>query len=118
MGQSLFFDTTAQLYESELGNLAIRFANDMVFEYVGMDSGKGFILDVTALLAQGKRPEEWRLIPYRKLFSDNQKWRLISSMGYLDGDKSRPALVLEVNPEVLGNHARQYLKTALPQSLQ
>lgn len=118
MGQRFLFDTTAQLYESELGSLAIRFADDLVFEYVGGKSGQSFVRDAISLLEQEQQPEEWRLIPCRKLFNGEQKWRLVSSMGFLDGDRSRPALVLEVRPEALGGQARQYLKTDLPQTLQ
>jgi len=118
MGQKKHFSTTAQLYENESGDLAIRFANNLVFEYVGLKPGKGFVLEAMELLSQGTRPTEWRMIPYRKLHRDGQKWRLISSAGFLDGDEARPALILEVNPEVLGSHAKQYLRTDLFKTLQ
>lgn len=118
MGQSIHFNTTAQLYENEFGTLAIRFVNNMAFEYVGTSSGKGFVSEAMKMLGQGHRPPEWKMIPCRKLFNHDQKWKLISSMGYLDGDEQKPALVLEVHPEDLGDQARQYLKGDLPKTLQ
>ncbi len=118
MGQQVHFNASAQLFENESGDLAIRFANNSVFEYSSSRPGKGFVSDAMDMLSQGKRRTDWRMIPYRKLFHDDQNWHLISSMGFLDGDESKPALLLEVNPEQLGRRARQYLKTDLPKTLQ
>ena len=118
MGQKLQFNTSAQLFENKSGDLAIRFANNLVFEYVGSEPAKSFILDAMELMNQGKRPADWRMIPYRKLFHDDQNWRLISSLGFLDGDETRPALLLEVNPAALGSQAKQYLKADMPKTLQ
>ncbi len=58
------------------------------------------------------------MIPYRKLFHDDQGWRLISSMGFLDGDEAKPALLLEVDPEVMGSQAKQYLQADMPETFQ
>jgi len=118
VGQQIYFNTSAQLYENESGDLAIRFADNSVFKSVGLKIGKSFILEVMEVMRQGKRPEGWCMIPYRKLFRDEQKWRLISSMGFLEGDETKPALLLEVNPEVLGSQAKQYLKEDMPKIFQ
>lgn len=118
MGEQVHFNTSAQLYENESGALAIRLANNSVFEYVGLSHGKSFVVDAMALMSQDNQPADWRMIPYRKLFHDEQNWRLVSSMGFLDGDEAKPALLLEVNPEVLGRQAKQYLKADMPKTLQ
>lgn len=118
MAQQVHFNASAQLFESETGDLAIRFANNSVFEYLSSRLGKGFVSDAMKMLSHGKCRADWRKIPYRKLFHDDQNWHLISSMGFLDGDETKPALLLEVKPEQLGNRARQYLKIDLPKTLQ
>lgn len=118
MLQKVHFNTSAQLFENKLGALAIRFANNSVYEYSTSSLGKGFVSDATNMLSKGKLRTDWRMIPYRKLFHDDQNWHLISSMGFLDGDEARPALLLEVKPEQLGSHARKYLKSDLPKTLQ
>ena len=58
------------------------------------------------------------MIPYRKLLHDDQGWRLISSMGFLDGDEAKPALLLEVDPAVMGSQAKQYLQADMPETFQ
>ena len=118
MGSKFQFNISAQLWENNHGDLAIRFANNLVFEAVGIKPGKGFALEATQLLEKGDRPQEWRLIPFRKLLHDGQNWHVVSSMGYLDGDESKPALVLEVKVDELGHHAKQYLKNDMPKTLQ
>lgn len=118
MVKQVHFDASAQLFENKSGDLAIRFANNSVFEYSSSNLGEGFVSDAMNMLNQGKRRSDWRMIPYRKLFHDDQNWHLISSMGFLDGDETRPALLLEVNPDQLGVLARKYLKTDLPKTLQ
>lgn len=118
MLKQVHFNASAQLFENELGDLAIRFSNNSVFEYSSTGLGKGFVSDAIDMLSQGKRRTDWRMIPYRKIFHDDRNWHLISSMGFLDGDEARPALLLEVKPEELGSHARKYLKTDLPKTLQ
>jgi len=118
MGEQVHFNTSAQLFENDSGVLAIRLANNSVFEYVGLNVGKSFVLDAMALMSQGNPPADWRRIPYRKLAHDDQNWRLVSSMGFLDGDEAKPALLLEVNPEALGSQAKQYLQADLPKTLQ
>ncbi len=117
MGQTIKFNTSAQLYENEYGDLAIRFANNMVFESVGIRPEKGFVAEVTELLNSDERPPEWRMIPYRKLMNDGLHWHLVSSMGYLDGDETKPAIGLDVKPEELGEQAKRYLKPGMPRSL-
>ena len=118
MQQQVHFNASAQLFENELGDLAIRFADNSVFEYSSSSLGKGFVSDAMNMLVQGKCRADWRMIPYRKLFHDDQNWHLISSMGFLDGDEDSPALLLEIKPEQLGSRARKYLKTDLPKTLQ
>jgi hypothetical protein len=117
MGQTIHFCTSAQLYENVHGDLAIRFASNQVFQLVGILSGKSFVTDATEMMDQGKHPSGWRRIPYRKLLNDSQYWHLVSSLGYLDGDESKPALGLEVKPEELGMQARLYLKPDIPKIL-
>lgn len=114
MGQKIHFDTSAQLYENEHGELAIRFANNLVFVSVGRRPGKSFASEASELLKRGKRPEDWRMIPYRQLAEDGHRWHLISSLGFLDGDAARPAIGLEVKPEELGRQARLYLQPDIP----
>ncbi len=117
MGQKIQFNTSAQLYENDSGELAIRFANNMVFECVGIRPEKGFVTEVLDLMNLDKRPPEWRMIPYRKLLHDGHDWHLVGSMGFLDGDEKKPAIGLDVKPEELGEQARRYLKPDLPRSL-
>ena len=117
MGQQTHFNSSAQLFENKSGGLAIRFANNLVFECEGLKPGSSFVFEAIELMRHGKRADNWRMIPYRKLLHDDQKWRLISSMGFLDGDENKPALLLEVKPEMLGRQARQYLKEVMPKTL-
>lgn len=117
MGQSIQFNTSAQLLENEAGDLIIRFANNMVFESVGIHPERGFVTEALELLNSDKRPPEWRMIPYRKLQNDGHQWHLVSSLGYLDGDEEKPALGLDVKPEELSEQARRYLKPDMPRSL-
>jgi hypothetical protein len=117
MGQTIPFNTSAQLYENEHGDLAIRFSNNLVFESVGIHPEKGFATEVLGLLNNEERPLEWRMTPYRRLLNDGLDWRLVGSMGFLDGDETKPAIVLDVKPEDLGEQARRYLKPDLPRSL-
>ena len=117
MGQTIHFNTLAQLYENGHGDLAIRFSNNMVFESVGIHPEKGFVTEALEMLNSEERPSEWRMIPYRKLRNDGLGWHLVGSMGYLDGDETKPAIVLDVKPEDLGEQARCYLKPDLPRSL-
>lgn len=118
MSSQLHFNASAQLYENEYGDLAIRFANNSVFEGVGTNSSESFAVEAMDAITQDIHPANWRLIPYRKLFHDDQKWHLIISMGFLDGDETKPALLLEVKPEMLGVQAKQYLKPDMPETLQ
>jgi hypothetical protein len=117
MGQKIQFITNVQLYENEYGDLAIRFANNLVFESVGICSGKSFATEAIDLLKRNERPEEWCMIPYRKLLNDKQGWHLVSSLGFLDGDEAKPAIGLDVKPEELGIQARRYLKPDIPRIL-
>ena len=117
MGQKIHFNTRAQLYENEYGDLAIRFANNLVFESVGIHSRKSFVVEATNLMNQGERPSKWRMVPYRKLLHDGHNWHLVSSLGFLDGDETKTALGLEVKPEELGKQARRYLKPDIPRVL-
>ena len=117
MGQSIMFDTSAQLYENEQGDLAIRFFNNTVFESVGIHPEKGFAAEVLEMLNHEERPPGWRMIPYRKFENDGQSWHLISSMGFLDGDETKLAIGLEVRPEDLGEQARRYLQPSMSQIL-
>lgn len=114
MGQKIHFDTSAQLYENEHGDLAIRFANNLVFAAVGRRPGKSFASEAIELLNRGQRPEDWRMIPYRQFSEGGHHWHLISSLGFLDGDEARPAIGLEVKPEELGRQARRYLQPDIP----
>lgn len=117
MGQSIMFDTSAQLYENEQGDLAIRFSNDTVFASVGVHPEKGFAAEVLEMLNDDEHPPGWRMIPYRKLEDDGQNWRLVGSMGFLEGDETRLAIGLEVKPEELGEQARRYLQPAISRIL-
>jgi hypothetical protein len=117
MGQAIHFTSSAELYENEYGELAVRFANNVVFAHVGTRPGKGFVAEAIDLLKRGERPPEWKMIPYRKLLHDGHGWHLVSSMGYIDDDKSKPAVGLDVKPESLGNLAKRYLKPDMPQAV-
>jgi hypothetical protein len=117
MGQTIHFNTSAQLYENEHGDLAIRFSNNMVFELVGIHHEKGFVTEALDMLNKEERPPGWRMIPYSKLLNDGLGWHLVGSMGFLDGDETKPAIGLDVKPEDLGEQARRYLKPDLPRSL-
>lgn len=102
MGQKIHFNASAQLYENECGDLAIRFANNLVFEAVGIHSEKSFVTEAIELMRRGERPPGWRMIPYRKLLHGRHHWHLVSSLGFLDGDETKPAVGLDVKPEELG----------------
>ena len=117
MDQKIHFNTSAQLYENEYGDLAIRFANNLVFESVGISTGKSFVAEAIELMERSERPEEWRMIPYRKLLHDGHGWHLVSSLGFLDGDEKKPAIELDVKPGELGKQARRYLKPDIPRIL-
>ena len=117
MTDKIHFSASTQLYENNSGDLAIRFANNSVFENVGVTPGPGFVSEALTLINQGESSAGWRLVPFRKLEHDGKSWHLVSSFGFLDDDQSRPALVLEVKPETLGQQAREYLRTDLPTTL-
>jgi hypothetical protein len=117
MVQTVHLTSSAQLYENDTGDLAIRFENNEVYEGVGAGSGKSFVSEALEMLESGDHPPEWQKIPFRKLLSDGHNWHLVSSLGYLDGDKSRPAVGLDVKPEVLGKQAKRYLQPDMPQVL-
>ena len=117
MGQTIHFNTSAQLYENSRGDLAIRFSNNLVFESVGIHPENGFVTEALEMLNNEERPSEWRMIPYRKLLNDGLDWHLVGSLGFLDGDEKKPAIGLDVRPEDLGEQARRYLKPDLPRSL-
>jgi hypothetical protein len=118
MTEQIHFSASAQLYENTSGDLAIRFANNTVFENVAATPGHGFVSDALALINQGESSAGWRLVPFRTLQHDGKNWHLVSSFGFLDDDQSRPVLVLEVKPETLGRQAKEYLRTDLPVTLQ
>jgi hypothetical protein len=115
MAQTVHLTSSAQLYENDTGDLAIRFENNEVYERVGVSSAKSFVTEALVMLSSGEHPPEWQEIPFRKLLHDGHGWHLVSSLGYLDGDKTRPAVGLDVKPENLGEQARQYLKPDMPQ---
>jgi hypothetical protein len=114
MGQKINFKASAQLYENENGDLAIRFAGNVVFESVGVHSAKSFVTEAVELMKRGKRPGEWRMTPYRNFLRDGHSWHLVSSLGFLDGDEAKPAVGLEVKPDELGLQARRYLQPDIP----
>ena len=115
MEDTFFFDSSAELYENEDGDLAIRFANNEVFTGVGTEPGEGFVSEAMAFLEQGEQPRNWERQSERKLRLDGHGWHLVSSMGYIDEDKSKPAVGLDVKPEQLGGKARRYLHPAMPE---
>jgi len=117
MAQTVHLTSSAQLYENDAGDLAIRFENNVVYERVGAHSTTSFVTEALEMLNSGEHPQEWQEIPFRKLLHDGHNWHLVSSLGYLDGDKTRPAVGLDVKPETLGKQARQYLKADMPQIL-
>lgn len=109
MVRKLYFNTSAQLYEDEYGDLAVRFGNNAVFDGVGICSGKGFVAEALEVINNGVRPTEWHEIPYRKLLHDGHGWHQVASLGFIDGDETTLAIGLEVKPEELGYQARHYL---------
>jgi hypothetical protein len=117
MTQTFHLTSSAQLYENVDGGLAIRFENNVVFEGVGMNSEQNFVVEALEYLASGKHPRQWQEMPFRRLQHDGQGWHLVSSVGFLDGDETRPTVGLDVKPENLGEQARRYLKPAMPQVL-
>lgn len=114
MQDMFFFDSSAELDQNEYGDLAIRFATNEVYIGVGNKPGKGFVSEAIAHLDCGKHPQDWQRQSERKLRLDGHGWHLISSMGYIDDDKSKPAVGLDVKPENLGNQARKYLHQDMP----
>lgn len=114
MAETFFFDSSAELYENEDGDLAIRFANNEVYTGVGREPGQGFVTEAIAYLEQGEQPPGWQQQSERKLRLDGHGWHLVSSMGYIDDDKSKPAVGLDVKPEQLGEKARAYLHRDMP----
>lgn len=117
MTQTVHLTSSAQLYENEYGDLAIRFENNEVFEGVGTHSDKSFAAEALEFLKNGARPAQWQEMPYRKLQHDSHGWRLVSSIGFLDGDEMKPAVGLDIKPEELGARARRYLQPDMPQIL-
>jgi len=115
MQDTFFFDSSAELYENEDGDLAVRFANNEVFTGVGAEAGKGFVSEAIAFLERGEHSQTWQQQSERKLRLDGHGWHLVSSMGYIDEDKSRPAVGLDVKPEQLGERARRYLHPDMPE---
>lgn len=114
MAETFFFDSSAELYENEYGDLAIRFDNNEVYTGVGRESGKGFVTEAIEYLEQGEQPQGWQRQSERKLRLDGHGWHLISSMGYIDEDPGKPAVGLDVKPEKLGEKARAYLHQDMP----
>jgi len=117
MTQTVHLTSSAQLYESVDGDLAIRFENNVVFERVGVHSEQNFVAEALEYLASGRYPRQWQEMPFRRLEHDGHGWHLISSVGFIDGDETKPAVGLDVKPENLGEQARRYLKPAMPQIL-
>ncbi|MDT8443432.1 MAG: hypothetical protein RQ722_04010 [Desulfuromonadales bacterium] len=117
MTQTVHLTSSAQLYENEYGELAIRFENNRVFECVGRNSEKSFVTEALEFIKSGVHPAQWQEMPFRKLLHDGHGWQLISSIGFLDGDETRPAVGLDVKPEKLGDQARRYLQSDMPQIL-
>jgi hypothetical protein len=117
MVQTVHLTSSAQLYENDTGDLAIRFENNTVYESVGVHSEKSFVTEALEMLRSGEHPPQWQKIPFRKLLSDGHNWHLVSSLGYLDGDINRPAVGLDVKPEALGKQAKRYLQPDMPKVL-
>ncbi len=117
MTQTVHLTSNAQLYENEYGDLAIRFENNRVFEYVGKKSEKSFVTEALEFIKSGVHPAQWQEMPFRKLSHDGHGWQLVSSLGFLDGDETRPAVGLDVKPAELGEQARGYLQPDMPQIL-
>ena len=117
MTRTVHLTSSAQLYENKFGDLAIRFANNVVFAGVGTDAQRDFVAEALAYLASGECPRQWQELPVRKLQHDDQGWHLVGSIGFLDGDETQPAVGLDVKPQELGEQARHYLRSALPTHL-
>lgn len=117
MTQTVHLTSSAQLYENEYGDLAIRFENNAVFERVGFNSEKSFVAEALEFIERGERPGSWQEMPFRKLQHDGHGWHLISSLGFLNGDETQPAVGLDVKAESLGEQARHYLKADMPRVL-
>ena len=106
------FNVNAELYENCFGELAIRFPGETVF-HLGLEPNHGqFQDDVVNKMEKGLQPKEWSAIPAHQLLF-GQDWQCIATIGYLDGDPTRPAVSLEVEPDRLGAQALIYLETAL-----
>jgi hypothetical protein len=111
MDERISFNINAELYESNFGELAIRFAGDYVYRGVGREEGAQFHTDAVRMLESGEHPEGWRAMTPRELLYG--QWHCISRLGYVQGDAQRPGLELEVAPDELGATARSYLAAAL-----
>ncbi len=100
------FNIHAELYENELGDLAIRFEGDRV--YSGMNQDGCFQEDAQQVIQQGELPPGWQEVSPRHLLY-GRNWQCISRLGFIDGDFRRPAVEFEVEPEQMGAAAKRYL---------
>lgn len=114
MGETMHFNTAAELFENEFGELAIRFPDNRVYARVGTTPGAGFLTEASTMLRDGRHPDDWERVPFGRLGHDGHGWRLVGTLGFLDGDEGKPAVGLDVRPEELGSAARSYLLADLP----
>lgn len=111
MGERISFNINAELHENSHGDLAVRFPGDHVYQNVGTEKGARFQNDSIEMIEHDRHPARWTEMPVREL--EHRDWHCVAMLGFLEGDVSRPAVELEIEPEQIGPQAKAYLSDAL-----
>ncbi|SDM93583.1 hypothetical protein SAMN05660860_03427 [Geoalkalibacter ferrihydriticus] len=111
MQDKVSFNINAELYENNLGELAVKLPDERVYIDVDGSGSTDFAGDAAAALS-GRRPESWRELPGHELLY-GKNWRCISRFGFINGEESQPAVEFEGSPSDFGERARAYLGPAL-----
>ncbi len=104
------FNINVELYENELGELALRFPDRRVYRVTGDDAE--FVKQAVELLKTGIRPKDLQEMPAHQLLY-GRGWHCITRLGFLGGEEDRPAVEFEGDPETFGTQAKEYLKRVL-----
>jgi len=75
-------------------------------------SSETFPDDILRELYSAKHPAHWLEMPAHQLIY-GRGWTCIAMLGFIDGDLNRPAMELEVQPELLQRRAKRYLAPLL-----
>jgi hypothetical protein len=103
MSERISFNVNVELYENDLGELALRFPDKKVYRITG-DQAE-FVRQAVDLLKTGRHADDLQEMPAHQLLY-GRGWHCITRLGFLGGDEDRPAVEFEGDPEGFGPQAK------------